>query len=74
LWGKLYDTLRLFIAEKFHIWYGDQEALKICALGEKPEKIGFVSEAEFGCLPEFFEDVNTSGIDVKLIHYKGDRK
>ncbi len=74
LWGKLYDTLRLFIAEKFHIWYGDQEALKICAFGEKHEKIGFVSEAEFGCLPEFFEDVNTSGIDVKLIHYKGDRK
>lgn len=73
-WGKLYDTLRLFLAEKFHIWYGDQEALKICGLSESPENIGFISEAEFGCLPEFFEDVNTSGIDVKLVHYKGDRK
>lgn len=73
-WSKLYDTLRLFISEKFHIWYGDQEALKICALGESSEKLGSISEAEFACLPEFFEDVNTSAIDVKLIHYKGDRK
>ena len=74
LWARLYDTLRLFIPEKFHIWYGDQEALRTCALGIDSHKFGTMSEEEFACLPEFYGDVSLHGTDVRFIHYKGDRK
>jgi hypothetical protein len=74
LWARLYDTLRLFIPEKFHIWYGDQEALRVCALGIEPFRFGSIPESEIACLPEFYGDTSLHGTDVRFIHYKGDRK
>jgi len=73
-WQSMYDLLRLFIPEKFHIWYGDQEALKICSLGQNAEKVGYINESEFACLPELVDGVKSAGTDVRFIHYKGDRK
>lgn len=74
LWARLYDTLRLFMSEKFHIWYGDQEALRVCALGIDSEKFGTIREEEFACLPEHLDSTKANGVDVRFIHYKGDRK
>jgi hypothetical protein len=74
VWANMYDTLRLFIADKFHIWYGDQEALKVYASSNPNNKIGFTNEMEFACLPEHFDSIVSADIDVKFIHYKGDRK
>ena len=74
LWARLYDTLYLFIPEKFHIWYGDQEALRICAAGIDSFKFGTIREEEFACLPELVDGVKSAGTDVRFIHYKGDRK
>jgi hypothetical protein len=49
--------------EKYHKWYGDQEALKLYAANHKH---GELPESVFGCLPELSE-VH----DAKIIHYKG---
>jgi hypothetical protein len=66
-WVKMADMLRLFIPEKFQIWYGDQEALKyFSALGSS----GFIDEREYACLPEY---LHTNSF-AKILHYKGDRK
>jgi len=66
-WAKMADMLRLFIAEKFQIWYGDQEAMKyFSTLGNS----AFIDEWEYACLPEHL-DYNMT---AKIIHFKGDRK
>lgn len=54
------------IEEKFHFWYGDQEAIKF-VVNKNKEKYKFLPEAEISCLPEY---VNTTTMP-KAIHFKG---
>jgi hypothetical protein len=67
-WAKMTAMLRLFISEKFHIWYGDQEVLKY--FSSTLEDVGYIDEHDYACLPEYAD----SHPNAKIIHYKGDRK
>jgi len=60
------DTILKLLDNKFHFWYGDQEALKKIAASNK-FKISTVEEAIFACLPE---EINHSLLP-NLIHFKG---
>ena len=61
-WKEMYETLK-DMDQKYHKWYGDQEALREYA---KKHECGHIPESVVGCLPEFM-DVH----DAKIIHYKG---
>lgn len=63
-WGVMVKMMD-FINPKFHLWYGDQEALRLYA---KTEEVGELKEQEYACLPEYISH------DVKIVHYKGGRK
>jgi len=58
--------LMTFIDKKFHIWYGDQEAIKLYA-SVNPERVAAMGEAIYGCLPEMVATVERP----KIVHYKG---
>ncbi len=60
------NNILSFLDNKFHYWYGDQEALKKIATSNK-FKISTVEEASFACLPE---EINKS-YSPNLIHFKG---
>ena len=65
-WKEIYEMLK-GMDQKYHKWYGDQEALREYA---KKYECGTIPESVVVCLPEFME-VH----DAKIIHYKGpDRK
>jgi len=64
-WKEANNILSL-LDNKFHYWYGDQEALKKIAASNK-FKISTVEEAIFACLPE---EINHSLLP-NLIHFKG---
>jgi hypothetical protein len=66
IFWKESDTILKGLDKKFHLWYGDQEALKIIAASIK-FKISTVEEAIFACLPE---EINNSSLP-NLIHFKG---
>jgi hypothetical protein len=68
LWARMTVMLRMFISEKFHIWYGDQEVLKY--FSSTSGEIGYIDEHDYACLPEYAD----SHPNAKIIHYKGDRK
>jgi hypothetical protein len=53
--------------QKFSIWYGDQEALKLYALNAR---VGLLNESDYACLPEML----TASCAPKIIHFKGRRK
>ena len=60
------DTILKLLDNKFHFWYGDQEALKKIAVSNK-FKISTIEEAIFACLPE---EINHNFLP-NLIHFKG---
>lgn len=53
--------------EKFKIWYGDQEALKISIKNKSDEQYGFLPEHIYACLPENLND----SFDPFFLHFKG---
>ncbi len=55
------------LGEKFRIWYGDQEALKIIAKRKSDEQLGFIPECTYACLPENINYVN----QATFLHFKG---
>lgn len=55
------------LSEKFRIWYGDQEALKIIAQRKSKEQLGFILEHTYACLPENANYVN----QATFLHFKG---
>ncbi len=66
VWLEIADTCNS-LDEKFKIWYGDQEALKILAEKKPKEQIGFISEKKYACLPEENNGISTA----YFIHFKG---
>lgn len=64
-WFKMLELLT-FLDEKFQIWYGDQEAIKLYAT-MNPERVAAMGEATYGCLPEM---INPQA-PPKIIHFKG---
>jgi hypothetical protein len=72
VWGELLELL-LGLDRKFHLWYGDQEALKrFVRDGEdhRRSECAFIPESIFGCLPEETKFLPNAAI----IHFKGIRK
>jgi hypothetical protein len=65
LWHSLHQIL-LDLDPKFHIWYGDQEALREFAK-KNAESTRPLSEEIFGCLPEEVSHLSKASI----IHFKG---
>ena len=58
--------------EKYKRWYGDQIVLKKFA-SKFPNKITFVGENEFACVPRALFDNKNKSIskDVYILHFKG---
>lgn len=65
LWTELYLSL-MAMNPTFHIWYGDQEALKAYAMS-RPAAVGFLPEHVFGCLPDQPQYAPLASI----LHFKG---
>lgn len=67
VWGRALEILNA-MDEKFHVWYGDQEALKVLA---SELRASTVDESDYGCLPEEMQ----ADKNPKILHFKGfDRK
>ena len=64
-WKKASDVLQS-LDNKFHYWYGDQEAIKQIA-SKNTFNIATVEESLFACLPEKIE----KNLIPNLIHFKG---
>lgn len=73
-WEGMHSLLVQVIPDKYQKWYGDQEAIKIMAQGMDKNKVGYLNEWEYACLPEFEDEIIRVGVVPKVIHYKGDRK
>lgn len=73
-WAGMHGLLTAVIPDKYKVWYGDQEAIKIMAQGMDQSKVGYLNEWEYACLPEFEDEIVRVGLMPKVIHYKGDRK
>jgi hypothetical protein len=65
-WTELLDMFQL-MDKKYHVWYGDQQAMKVYQIMHKCET---VDESIYACLPEHASQINRP----KLLHYKGNRK
>jgi hypothetical protein len=61
--------LYLRLPDKYHKWYGDQEALREFVNTLKVSEFNLVEEAIVACLPEYIG--NSSPL---IVHYKGARK
>lgn len=59
----------LTLSDKYHRWYGDQEALREFVHSLKVSEFNLVDESVFACLPEYIG--NSSPL---IVHYKGARK
>jgi hypothetical protein len=66
IWIELADLCD-GLSEKFRIWYGDQEALKIIARRKSKEQLGFIPEHTYACLPE---NINYA-TQATFLHFKG---
>lgn len=64
-WVSMLELLS-FLDKKFHIWYGDQEAIKLYA-SVNPERVAGMGEAVYGCLPERIDPAQPP----KIVHFKG---
>lgn len=64
-WSECYKTL-LNLDEKFHFWYGDQEALRV-VFEKKKFNIGLLNESVVCTLPEYSQPKDGS----YSIHFKG---
>jgi hypothetical protein len=68
-WSRLLEILELK-EEKFLRWYGDQEAMRDWHSQNKTTKVGYLSESEFGCLPEFHDLIDKA----RILHFKGPKR
>lgn len=66
VWIELADVCDS-LSEKFRIWYGDQEALKIVAKRKSNGQLGFMPEHTYACLPENMNYVSRA----TFLHFKG---
>jgi len=66
VWIELADVCD-GLSEKFRIWYGDQEALKIVAKRKSNGQLGFIPEHTYACLPENMNYVS----QATFLHFKG---
>lgn len=66
VWIELADACDV-LSEKFRIWYGDQEALKIVAKRKSNGQLGFIPEHTYACLPEHINYVS----QATFLHFKG---
>jgi hypothetical protein len=66
IWVELADECK-GLSEKFRIWYGDQEALKIIVERKSNEQLGFMPEHTYACLPEYMNYVTQAA----FLHFKG---
>ena len=65
-WASLLDIIHT-LDERFHRWYGDQEAMRIWAQRANSGTFGELPESEFGCLLD-----KTNNFDqTKILHFKG---
>lgn len=55
------------LSEKFRIWYGDQEALKVIAKRKSNQQLGFIPEHTYACLPENENYISQAA----FLHFKG---
>ena len=67
-WAKMLELLSM-LDSKFHIWYGDQEAIKLYAT-MNPEGTAGMGESVYGCLPEMINPETPP----KIIHFKGSER
>ncbi len=68
-WQETERTL-LGMDPKFHLWYGDQEAIRE-VVKAKTFKTKTIAESMYGCLPEYFQKVPEA---PRILHFKGSRK
>jgi len=61
----------LALDDKFHYWYGDQEAIKQIASRSDTKNFAYLPEAQFGCLPEYANKIERKPL---ILHFKGARK
>lgn len=66
-WRSLLEIMSQELDPKYHVWYGDQEAMRIYS---ERYPIRSVHESEYACLPEVINPIS----HAKIIHYKGARK
>jgi hypothetical protein len=66
IWQELSNACNA-LSEKFRIWYGDQEALKIIAKTKSNNQLGFIPEHTFACLPEYQHYAS----QAIFLHFKG---
>lgn len=67
-WSELYERCAA-LPDKYHKWYGDQEALRDAVNSLKAADFNLVDEAVYSCLPEYAEQCSPF-----IVHYKGNRK
>jgi hypothetical protein len=67
-WNECLNNL-LQLDPKFHLWYGDQEAIRN-VVNEKRFSVSLLPESLYACPPEF-EDTS---LPPNIIHFKGARK
>lgn len=66
IWVELADLCG-GLSEKFRIWYGDQEVLKIISKRKSNKQLGFISEHTYACLPEYSDYAPYA----TFLHFKG---
>ena len=67
---EFWTSLRSIIEsldERFHRWYGDQEAMRIWVENDSHDRHGFLPESDFACLPERQDHLQAATI----LHFKG---
>lgn len=67
-WSECFNEL-LKLDQKFHWWYGDQEAMRNIANSAK-FKIDYLPESEIACLPEYAVE----NIPPLCLHFKGQNR
>jgi len=66
MWAELADACDS-LSEKFKIWYGDQEALKIIVKKKSSDQLGLIPEHTYACLPEITNYLP----QAIFLHFKG---
>jgi hypothetical protein len=66
IWSELVDACDS-LSEKFKIWYGDQEALKIIVKTKSSDQLGMIPEHTYACLPEYANFLS----QAIFLHFKG---
>ncbi len=70
-WSELVGIIES-LDERFHRWYGDQEAMRLWSEKIHSEtSIGLLPEMEFGCLPERSAELNSR---ASILHFKGAKR